>query len=267
MRKKAIKKRINILKYYVLKRNDSFHRRNNLKVTYIYHSCFSVELENTILVFDYFKGAIPEFNANKNIYVFSSHKHHDHFTLSVFGEFDKYPNVKYIFSNDIKLSESYLSKNGINPKVKEKIVNVQANKEYVIDNIKVETLRSTDMGVAFLVEVENKNIYHAGDLNWWHWSGESDEFNAKMEKRFKGEIALVQDRCFDVAFLPVDSRQEDCFWWGFDYFMQNTKTSIAFPMHFWEQYFILDRLEEMASNNGYGTNICRVEGDGQQWEV
>jgi L-ascorbate metabolism protein UlaG (beta-lactamase superfamily) len=264
---RSIKKTLNILKYYAEDRNISFVRRTKLKITYIYHSCFSVELEDTILIFDYFKGEIPKFNVNKNIYVFSSHKHHDHFNLSVFREFNRYPKVKYIFSNDIKLNESYLSKNGIDSKVKEKIVNVQANKEYIIDEIKVGTLKSTDLGVAFLVEVEKKNIYHAGDLNWWHWSGEPDEFNVKMESRFKGEISYIKERSFDVAFLPVDSRQEDCFWWGFDYFMQNTRTNVAFPMHFWEQYFILDRLEEIASNHGYRKSVCLVEGDGQQWEV
>jgi L-ascorbate metabolism protein UlaG (beta-lactamase superfamily) len=238
-----------------------------LKITYIYHSCFSIELDNTILVFDYYKGEIPEFDANKNLYIFSSHKHHDHFDLSIFHKFDQYPNVKYIFSNDIKLNEKYLLNNGINPKVTERIMNVHANKEYKIDDIKVETLKSTDIGVAFLVEAENKNIYHAGDLNWWHWSGESDEFNHKMESRFKGQMNLIKGRNFDVAFLPVDSRQEDCFWWGFDYFMKTTQTSIAIPMHFWEVYSTLDRLEEIADSNEYRSKIYRVKGEGQQWVI
>lgn len=238
-----------------------------MKVTYIYHSCFAIELNKSVLVFDYFKGKIPEFDVNKTIYVFSSHKHHDHFSLSIFHQFDKYPKVKYILSNDIKLNEKYLLKNNINPKVKEKIISVQANKEYNLDNIKVETLKSTDLGVAFLIKVEDKRIYHAGDLNWWHWSGESDAFNTKMKERFKGQIKLIKDRNFDIAFLPVDSRQEDCFWWGFDYFMKNTNTNIGFPMHFWEDYSVIDRLEKIALENGYENNIIRVEGDGQQWEI
>lgn len=238
-----------------------------MKITYIYHSCFSIELDNTILVFDYYKGEIPTFDANKNLYIFSSHKHHDHFDLSIFQKFDKYPKVKYIFSNDIKLNDKYLMNNGINPKVREQIINVQANKEYIIDEIKIETLKSTDLGVAFLIKVEDKSFYHAGDLNWWHWRGESDEFNKKMESRFKEQIDLIEGRNFDVAFLPVDSRQEDYFWWGFDYFMKNTKTSIAIPMHFWEVYSTLDRLEEVADENGYSNKIYRVKGEGQQWVI
>ena len=39
----------------------------------------------------------------------------------------------------------------------------------------IRTLRSTDEGVAFVVHYAGKTIYHAGDLNWWHWEGEPDE--------------------------------------------------------------------------------------------
>ncbi len=36
-----------------------------MKITYIHHSSFCVELENSILLFDYFKGELPEFNKDK----------------------------------------------------------------------------------------------------------------------------------------------------------------------------------------------------------
>ena len=55
-----------------------------VKVTYIEHSCFSVELDNSIVLFDYYKGEIPDFDKDKTIYVFSSHNHHDHFNISIF---------------------------------------------------------------------------------------------------------------------------------------------------------------------------------------
>ena len=56
-----------------------------MKITYIHHSSFSVELDNTILLFDYFKGNLPSFDKNKKLYVFSSHSHHDHFDESIFN--------------------------------------------------------------------------------------------------------------------------------------------------------------------------------------
>ena len=40
-----------------------------------------------------------------------------------------------------------------------------------IGNLKIRTLKSTDLGVAFMVETEGRRIYHAGDLNRWQWEG------------------------------------------------------------------------------------------------
>ena len=38
-----------------------------MKITYIHHSSFSVELDNSILLFDYFKGKLPDFDKSKPI--------------------------------------------------------------------------------------------------------------------------------------------------------------------------------------------------------
>ena len=37
----------------------------------------------------------------------------------------------------------------------------------------IRALPSTDEGVAFDIDYQGRRIYHAGDLNWWAWSGES----------------------------------------------------------------------------------------------
>ena len=81
-----------------------------MKITYIHHSSFSVELDNTILLFDYFKGNLPSFDKNKKLYVFSSHSHHDHFDESIFNIEKTHPNVEYILSNDIKTTKSQNTK-------------------------------------------------------------------------------------------------------------------------------------------------------------
>lgn len=237
-----------------------------MKVTYVYHSCFTVEINDKVLVFDYFKGELPDISKDKSIYVFSSHKHHDHFDLSIFNKFKDFEKVTYILSNDIKLNEKYLERNNIAAGVKKNIINIKADSELLIDDIKIETLKSTDMGVAFIINTDGKSIYHAGDLNWWHWEGESDTYNKNMERDFKMEIDKIKGKCFDTAFLPADSRQEDYFWWGIDYFMENTSTSEIFPMHFWDDYSVFERLNELSKAKGYSTYINRIEREGQSWE-
>ena len=131
-----------------------------MKITYIHHSSFIVELKNHILLFDYFQGNLPQFNKNKKLYVFSSHSHHDHFNKSIFKLNKIHPDVTYILSKDI------------NSPTSENIKLLDGNEKLVIDNLEIETLQSSDLGVAFIVKVENKTIYHGGDLNWWHWEGE-----------------------------------------------------------------------------------------------
>lgn len=59
-----------------------------VKITYISHSCFAVELEHSVLVFDYYQGELPLWNPEKTIYVFVSHRHYDHFSKEFLNEDD-----------------------------------------------------------------------------------------------------------------------------------------------------------------------------------
>ena len=67
-----------------------------MRVTYIGHSGFSVELESHILLFDYYEGTMPEFDPAKKLLVFASHSHPDHFNREILKLADVYPNVEYI---------------------------------------------------------------------------------------------------------------------------------------------------------------------------
>ena len=50
-----------------------------MKITFIEHSGFMVEMERTVLLFDYYQGEIPAFDKEKTLYVFVSHSHADHY--------------------------------------------------------------------------------------------------------------------------------------------------------------------------------------------
>lgn len=232
-----------------------------MKITHIKHSCFSVELEKTVLLFDYFDGPLPEFDPQKDIYVFSSHVHPDHFGFSVFDRMDVYGNVHYILSRDIhkKFNEKFFHKMGVSTETYEKILFVKANETYEVGSLKVETLLSTDIGVAYVVEAEDKSIYHAGDLNWWSWPGESRDEAGRRETQFKKQIAKIQGRHFDVAFHPLDSRQEENFYKGLDWFMTSTDTDMICPMHYWEDATVIDKLKAMDCANAYHEKIEYVK--------
>ena len=134
------------------------NKENLMKVTYIYHSGFAIELEHCVLLFDYYLGELPQWDKNKTIYAFVSHKHKDHFSLKIFDLVSRYDNVYFLLGSDVKLSEKYLERNHISSSVKNRITNIGKRKEILLHDLKIKTLRSTDAGVAFIVEAEGKVI-------------------------------------------------------------------------------------------------------------
>ena len=55
-----------------------------MKITYIGHSGFLVETGACYFIFDYYKGSLPLLQADKPVFVFASHAHHDHYEPKVF---------------------------------------------------------------------------------------------------------------------------------------------------------------------------------------
>lgn len=195
-----------------------------MKVTFIEHSGFMVEMEQNVLLFDYYQGEIPSFDGSKTLYVFASHSHADHYDPAIWKLKEQYKDIHYILSDDIKDNED--------------AVVMKAHEKKEVAGIEIETLRSNDMGVAFLVKVEGKTIYHAGDLNWWHWNGEPEEDNEYYKKTFQDEMKYLEGKKIDLAFMLLDPRQEDKYCWGMNYFLEHTDSKVVFPMHCFEHYKI-----------------------------
>lgn len=84
---------------------------------------------------------------------------------------DKYPNIHYVFSKDIRISPHFLSKHGIDLAVRDRVTFVSPDNTYHVDDLDIMTLRSTDAGVAFYVASNGVSLFHAGDLNDWEWDG------------------------------------------------------------------------------------------------
>lgn len=88
-----------------------------MQVIFIHHSCFLVEVDEKVLIFDWFAGdrikgytfhgVIPEYEPDTPVYVFASHKHQDHFDMDVPHWAEKYKNIHYILSKDCKMSPHF----------------------------------------------------------------------------------------------------------------------------------------------------------------
>lgn len=226
-----------------------------IRVTYLSHSGFLVELDQAYLLFDYYKGELPEVKAGKPFYVFVSHAHYDHYRKDIFQLREYLPEIYYIISGDVDVP----GESGI--------VQIQPNEEQIIGGIKVRTLRSTDEGVAFLVQCSDETVYHAGDLNWWHWEEEGEAYNTMMRRNYQYEINKLNGVKIDVAFVPVDPRLGEQYYWGLDCFMRRTDTQAVFPMHFWDNYGIFDRIILEKSAQEYVDRIQRITKEGQVFEL
>ena len=199
-----------------------------MTLTYIFHSGFVLETEQSILVFDYWldpSGVMDGvLRSEKPMYVFSSHFHEDHYTKDIFEWKKLREGITYILSKDIykhrraskEDADVWLAKGGT----------------WSDDTISVWALGSTDSGVSWIVETEGKaaikreqsqacldsaereqarpkvkRIFHAGDLNNWYAKFLSDDnpdqerYSFEMEevfnpiaheKQFLGELKDIR---------------------------------------------------------------------------
>jgi hypothetical protein len=216
-----------------------------MKLTYIFHSGFKLETEKSILIFDYWMdpGNVLEsvFQSKKPLYVFSSHFHEDHFTREVFEWRKQRENITYILSKDI-LRHRRASK-------EEADAWLAKGASWSDQLVSVKALGSTDSGVSWIVETEDKRIFHAGDLNNWYarflseavpgqtiYSEEFDEDIDPIahEKQYLGElkdICKVTDS-FDLVMFPVDGRIGNGYTLGGRQFIDRFKVGMFVPMHF-----------------------------------
>ena len=248
-----------------------------LNVTYIQHSCFLVELDHTLLLFDYFdssaveqiryEGKLPELPKEKKLYVFASHSHKDHFSLEVLRWAADRSDICYILSKDIRLGKNHLERNGIDPGIREKIRFVTPVSRYEIDDLVIQTLRSTDAGVAFVVEAEGKTIYHAGDLHWWNGGPSGELYSEIYGNSYKREIHRIANRHIDVAFVVLDGRMGNSYHLGMEFFLQNIDADLVFPMHLWKEYDLIEKFKRRPQLGRLAEKVVDIDRENIVFEI
>ena len=165
---------------------------------------------------------------NAHLCLFVSHAHHDHYSPSVLRWKEQKQNIVYLFSSDA----AKRSKDST-------VHSLSAGDSFADGVLNVRAFGSTDVGVSFAVELDGMRLFHAGDLNNWHWEGESTtEEISDMATRFHrilSDIAGVYPS-FDVAFFPVDPRMQGDYALGAREFLQKISCVNFIPMHFWGNF-------------------------------
>ena len=197
---------------------------NQLRITHTGHSGFIVSDDDIALIFDYWEDRrsvdnrsikngslnIDDFEG-KEIYVFSSHTHRDHYDKKIFQLGDK---ATYILGfKDPTLKQDYISMEG--------------RSQRKFNNIKVTSVSSNDSGVGFLVEYKGTKIFHTGD----HANRHRD-----LTGNYLPEIEYIKNSVgkVDILITPVSGcnfGDNIAVWKGNSAAVSALKPSLVLPAH------------------------------------
>jgi uncharacterized protein len=199
------------------------------EIWYLGHSSWGVKTANRFLIFDYGDmgrradrpaldgGDIdPAEIAGQRVTVFASHEHGDHFIPAVFDWKTQAPQTTYVLG--------FRPQNLPNNPAYEYM---EPDQTKTIDGIKVTTIRATDSGVGFLVDVDGISIFHSGD---------HANTTPELSAAYKTEIDwLVQKGARpDIAFLPLvgcGASGQGGPEIGAKYTLSVMRPKVMFPMH------------------------------------
>lgn len=239
-----------------------------MKLIYLHHSGFAILANTFTIIIDYNEDSISEnqgilhnelLKRKGKMYVLASHFHADHFNNNIMKWKEQKEDITYILSRDIYKRRKI---------GKEEAIWLKKGETYEDSNIKVKAFGSTDVGISFIIETEGKTIFHAGDLNNWHWMDESSEDEWKRdEKRFIDEIGQIKKEYnkIDLAMFPIDPRLGKEYMRGGIQFIEAINTSIFIPMHFWNDFASANKFQTYAREHGVSSPDIKYRG--QEFDV
>lgn len=204
-----------------------------MTVTYFHQSAFAVAVGKTLLLFSYheldleqmpeeFKVSEQDFKGFNNILVFVPFQSAEHLDPVIFTWKPSYP-ITYIVSSD---AENEVPKQN----------NVHIVKEgdsFSIADASIRVCGATGSGVSYLVKTHDISIFHAGDLNLWHWREENTPLAiARAEEAFYQTVEKIPHEPLDVCFFPLDPNQGGVYEAGANHVIMSLKPRVFFPMHF-----------------------------------
>lgn len=233
-----------------------------MRVVYIHHSGYYVDTGRIQLLMDYSEGSLEMIRTDRPLAVFVSHSHGDHFSRRIFDLKARVPQISFFLSSDIPKrtvpAESRAAAHFLGPDEEYRSAAADGL------SLSVRTLRSNDLGAAFVIHVDGRSLYFAGDLNNWYWDG--DDEDRKLADFYHIELAKIRGQRFDLAFIPVDPRLRNPYL-GVTDFMNAAQAAVIFPMHMWGDYGIVRKLKQQPETAAYRDRIMEVPGDGAEWEV
>lgn len=195
------------------------------------------------------------------MYVLCTHSHADHFNQEVLIWDKKKSDITYIFSKEIEDTFKETLK-------EDKVHYLDKLQLFEVENVSIKAFGSTDAGASFYIQHKDKKIFHAGDLNNWHWNEEvSKEDSLIYENQYICELELVAEEVkeLDIAMFPIDPRLGKDFMLGGEQFVNKIKTNNLLPLHFGDNYELIKQFEPIAQ--AVNCNLLHLEHTGQSFKI
>lgn len=194
-------------------------KRGQALIWYLGHSGWGVETVGHFMVFDYYKPIdqpnnaclangwiLPDEIKDKQVVVFISHAHPDHYDKKILDWEQKIPKLKYVWG--------WKSQKG-----KRHVCFDKKRKKIRVMGLSIHNIYHEGDGIpesAFLVEVDGISFFHSGD----HGNGPPP-----LKKFFTENIQYLAGlkRDIDFIFIPI---------WGEEFYpIKHLKPKVVFPMH------------------------------------
>lgn len=202
-------------------------RPGEAQVVHLGHSGWLVRTSQHVLVFDYWTAGRPPDEpalvngfidpaelAGRDVHVFASHSHRDHFDPAIFSWREALPGVHYVLGFPPQ-----------DPPVPCDVLEGRQTRAF--GDLEVTAIRANDSGVGFLVRADGVTIFHAGDHANRQREVTADfaaEFDFLAEKRIP----------VDLAFLPVSGcgfGDPEAVRLGVEHALRRLQPKAFFPMH------------------------------------
>lgn len=236
-----------------------------MTIEYIFHSCFVVESQCAVVVYDYWRdradGRLHRLLAatEKQVYFVVSHFHPDHYSPAILrwqqGS-EAAPDGKAVFV--LRKAPIYLLSYDV---VKRRHVDaalvaavLRPGHGYADGNLSLQAYRSTDIGVSTCATFHHEplaglgdgpTVFHCGDLNNWYFpaDGSDDEAHlkvstAQMEGLFLAVVRELQvaHPVMDCLMFPLDPRLGNGMLRGAAQWLSKIAVRHFYPMHYWNLY-------------------------------
>jgi len=226
---------------------------------YTGHCGWAVMTQNHFLVFDYWKAAnptdpclangtiMPSEIADKNVEVFVSHEHMDHFSPAIWDWPENVNNLNYYLGfQPENLDEA--SRQGY---AGQEYIWTAPREQLTSDDMTIHTIQANDAGVGFLVEVDGVVIYHAGDHAGWR-EGQRDGFIQEID--YLAGLANEVDFAF-VNVTGCHTGDTVALAEGTFYTLEKLAPKVMVPTHGIDREYEYRKYAEKVAAGGFDTRV------------